>query len=285
MLRTPERSSSESNLTELPINVTTPMRFANLRNKRKRPEDSSGDLNDFKTEMKDMLSTWMAHQKNETTQICSSLKNIETSLTFLSAQYDEMFKKIEELEREKKKDKEQIVFLENKIEDLQKSHRKSSFELKNVPRVSSETKSCLVNMVTNLATSLNVDIHPGEISDIYRSSKKGEATPIVVELTSYIKKTNLLQAAKKFNIANKSNKINSTHLGMKGNSTAVYLSDHLTQRGNRLYYLARELAKAQKYRFCWTSLGDVLVRKDENSPIIKIINESQIQRLYQQDNI
>lgn len=280
MMRTPEKSHSESDLTEIPIKETTPMRFVNLRNKRKRSEESSGELSDFKNEMKEMFTTWMTQQRNETTQITSSLRNIETSLTFLSDQYDSMFKKIEELEREKKKDREQITVLENRIDDLHKCLRKGSFELKNVPRASSETKSCLTNMVSHLATTLQVDVNPGDISDIYRSSKKGDATPIVVELNSYIKKTNLLQAAKKFNINNKSNKINSTHLGLKGNCTPVFLSDHLTPKGNRLYYLARELTKAQQYKFCWTSMGDVLVRKDEHSPIIKIINEAQIQSFY-----
>ncbi|KAG7295252.1 hypothetical protein JYU34_022252 [Plutella xylostella] len=282
MLRTPEKCNSESNLSQIAIE-TTPVRFITRNIKRKRSEDITTELSDFKTEIKDMLSTFMLKQSTEGAQITSSLKTIESSLSFLAEQYEDMRKKMEDMERENKKDKEYICILENKVEELQKSQRKCSLELKNVPKLSTETKSTLIDMATNLSKSLKIELSSNDIKDIYRTSAKGDKAPIVMELSSYIQKTNLIKGAKSYNSQNKNNRLSTLNLGMKCDSTPVFLSDPLTQKGNRLFYLARELSKAQNLKFCWTNLGNVFIRKDENSPIVKIINESQIQRMYESD--
>lgn len=282
MHRPSEKSSSESNLQDASLAsnmVTPPGTFVNTRSKRKRPDELLTEFSDFKDEIKAMFSSWMSQNNNERVQISSSLKSIETSLSFLSTQFDDMKKKMQDLERDRQKDKDYILVLENKIEDLQKLQRKSSFQLKNVPKNDNESKSSLVNMVSQLCSTLKVDIQTSDIADIYRTSTKGDKKPIVVELTSFLQKNNILSAAKKYNSFNKSNKLNSLHLGLKCSNTPIYISDHLTPRGYRLFYLARELTRTDNYKFCWTSLGDVLVRKDENSPIIKIISECQIQNL------
>ncbi|KAG7310294.1 hypothetical protein JYU34_003049 [Plutella xylostella] len=282
MLRTPEKCNSESNLSQIAIE-TTPVRFITRNIKRKRSEDITTELSDFKTEIKDMLSTFMLKQSTEGAQITSSLKTIESSLSFLAEQYEDMRKKMEDMERENKKDKEYICILENKVEELQKSQRKCSLELKNVPKLSTETKSTLIDMATNLSKSLKIELSSNDIKDIYRTSAKGDKAPIVMELSSYIQKTNLIKGAKSYNSQNKNNRLSTLNLGMKCDSTPIFLSDHLTQKGNRLFYLERELSKAQNLKFCWTNLGNVFIRKDENSPIVKIINESQIQRMYESD--
>lgn len=283
MLRTPEKSSSESNLRQIEVNdeFSPKTSYISTRIKRKRSEEILSELSEFKNDIKDMLSTWMSQQNSERAQLTSSLKTIEDSLSFLSAQYEDMKRSMEVLEREKQKDKEYIQILENQIENLQKSQRKCSLEIKNVPKLNGESKTSLINMVTQLSTTLNVELQTNDIKDIYRSTNKGDKKPIVVELCSYIKKTNIMSAAKKHNNQNKNNKLNSHHLGLSSPNTPIFLSDHLTQKGNRLFFLAREFTRANKYAFCWTSLGDVLVRKDENSPIIKIISESQIKKMYE----
>lgn len=288
------KTKKAGDYTNSPIRTTTENACSNVttRTKSAPPRDceeigekvyASTELSDFKKEIKDMLSSWMSKQNSERVEIKSSLKCIESSLSFLSAQYDDLLKKLEGIEKENAKDKEYIVLLENKVEDLQKSQRKCSFELKNVPKLNTETKETLVNMVTSLSKSLKVDVVPRDIKDVFRTASKGEKKPIVVELSSYIQKTNLMKAAKNYNIHNKNNKLATTNLGLKCNETPIYLSEHLTQKGNRLFYLARELIKAKNFKFCWTNLGNVYIRKDENSPFIKIINESQVQRMYENE--
>lgn len=285
MHQSPAKSNSESNLRHNTSSAQSPppASFVSTRAKRTRSDDLHVDFSKFKDEMKDMFASWMTQQTKETTKISSSLKTIEEATNFLSSQFEELKIRVIETEKDRQKDKEHIILLENKIEDLEKSQRKCSLELKNVPRIEKETKTCLLNMVTQLASTLKIDIKHSDIKDIYRTSSKLQNRPIIVELLTYTQKTNILSTAKKYNMQNKNNKLNSSHLGLKCPNTPIYLCDHLTQKGNRLFYLARELTRAKKYKFCWTSLGDVLVRKDETSPIIKIISESQIINLSERD--
>lgn len=87
--------------------------------------------------IKSMLSTQLI--KTLWKKIQKINRNIENSLSFLTAQNLEFINNIEKLERAKKKRKN-IIVLEDKLEDLLKSNRKTNFEIENVPKYSNETK-------------------------------------------------------------------------------------------------------------------------------------------------
>ncbi|CAG5042547.1 unnamed protein product [Parnassius apollo] len=123
-----------------------------------------------------MITSWMDQQNSERTEIPSVLRSTEESLTFLSTKYD-MCKKVDLMEQERHKQKEYITILENKVENLMKAQRKCTFELKNVPRSEKESKEMLLSMVSNLSTSLKVNIQSNDIKDIYRTTIKGDKKP------------------------------------------------------------------------------------------------------------
>ncbi|CAH2216335.1 jg23165, partial [Pararge aegeria aegeria] len=157
-----------------------------------------------------------------------------------------------------------------------------NFEIKNVPKKVNETKEDLIEMVNCLSKSVGTSIAVSDIKDIYRVRGKREDisnTPIVVETSSAIFKTDLLKMCKNYNVKHKS-KLCAKHLGFRtSEDTPIFVSEQLTPKGARLYFLARELVRTKAYRFCWTAYGKVFVRKDENSPIITIKNETQISYL------
>ncbi|CAH2208429.1 jg27309 [Pararge aegeria aegeria] len=140
-------------------------------------------------------------------------------------------------------------------------------------------------MVLCLSETINVKLESRDIKDIFRLPSRKQETnsnsPIVVELGSTILKSELLKQAKSFNIKNKI-KIQAKHLGhTTKEDTPVFLAEHLTPQGARLFFLARDLVKTGKYKYCWTSYGKILVRKDDTSKVIHITNESQIHNLVQ----
>ncbi|KAJ2937265.1 hypothetical protein O0L34_g19368 [Tuta absoluta] len=176
---------------------------------------------------------------------------------------------------------EYIHFLEDK---LQLGCRKSNFELKGVPRKEKETKQDLVAMVLALSESVGCNVNKSDIKDIlYRIRSKNPEhrnTPIVVETGSTLLKSDLLKMAKLYNIRNKSNKLCAKHLGFKTQEdTPIYISENLTSKNARLHFLARDLVQSMSYKFVWTSYGKVYVRKNEQSPVILIKSEQQIQQL------
>lgn len=281
-------SMSDPDLSTTDKNKTPP-NYVFARNKRSLTDLYTPDYDTFKEEMKQMMISILDKHQEKFQDIMVTLneikqvnQNIESSVDFLKAQNEDFKKKIEILESQAKEDKKCINLLEDKIEELHKSQRKSNFEIKNVPKMKNEKKENLLEMVTCLAKNLGSNMTATDIKDIYRiRGKKTDAlsTSIIVETNSTLRKTEILKLSKEFNIKHKS-KLCAKHLGFRtSEDTPIFMSEHLTLRGSRLHFLARDLAKSKEYKFCWTAYGKVYVRKNETSPIINIINEAQIQQL------
>lgn len=274
------------------LDERTPPCYVFLRNRRPREEEMSpSQFHDFKQEMSELITSFITEQKKVYVEITNTLKslqqissNIEQRISLLTSQNEEFQGKIDRLETQVKKDREYIYLLEDKIEDLQRASRKTSIELKNVPRKPSENRGDLINMITCLSNAVNIEICARDIKDIFRLRARSDgekSPPIIVELGSTILKTDLLKKTKEFNIKNKC-KLQAKHLGFKtSEDTPVYISEQLTAKGARLFFLSRDLAKSKKFKYCWTAFGRVFVRKDDVSKIICIHSEAQIHQLLQ----
>lgn len=287
----PGKSSSETNLTKENME-TTPPNYVLLRGKRGRTDDWEADFGSFKEEMKEMIGTLMAKQETEIKrffnptllEIQKTNLNIENSIALLMSKNEELTKRVEQLEIEKKKDYEYMYILENRLEDIQRTNRKNNIEMKNVPKGKTETKEDLMDMVVRLGKSIDCNINQSDVKDIYRvrGKKEGQTnTPIIVEFSSTILKANVLKMSKARNIKHKG-KLCAKHIGFtKNEDTPIFVAEQLTIKGSRLHYLARDLAKSKDYKFCWTSYGRVHVRRNESSPIITIHSEDQVNKLMQ----
>lgn len=233
-----------------------------------------------------LLKIQKQSEQNET--ILNSLKQIQetntsimATIAFLSEQNSDLKNKLECLEINSKKDKEYITLLENRLEDSQRVERKSNIEIKNVQLPTTTTKTDLLNMVSKLTETLDTKMADSDIKDIIRiRNKKSETSTIIVEFNNTFIKTDIPKAAKKFNAKNKNDKLCAKHLGMQTNQQApIYLSENLTQKSSRLYFLARDLKTSKSYKYCWTNFGKVYVRLDDETPIIPIKSEAQVHQL------
>lgn len=266
-------------------NITT-------RFKRKHGNDLMSEMAHFREEMKSMMVSMMDTQlaeirKNSDTlkEIQASNRNIETSIEFLSAQNVEVNKKIERLEKQSSDDKNHIIFLEQKLEEVLKNSREANYEIKNVPKNSTESKSDLIEFVLNLSRTIECPMTRADIRDIYRVRGKPNgslATPIIVELSSTVIKNDTLKMCKMYN-SKHSEKLRAKHLGVSSSGeTPIYVSEQLTPKAARLYFLARELKRQKLYNFCWTGYGNVYLRKDEGSPVVQVTSEAQVMHLSKQ---
>lgn len=121
---------------------------------------------------------------------------------------------------------------------------------------------------------LSVPLTPSDIRDAYRfSGKPGTVRPIVSEFTSVSTKQNFLAATKSFNKKRSlQDKLNTSHLGYLDTCSPVYVVEYLPGSMRKLN-LSREFAKANNFKFCWSSNGRILIQKDEQSKAIHIKNE------------
>ncbi|CAH2083527.1 unnamed protein product [Euphydryas editha] len=262
--------------------VTPPFVFARSK------AVTTDDFNVFKDEIRNMIRSLFSEQKQETKHFTTTLveiknltSNVENAISLLSSQYQELNNKVLQLETKCKEGNEQIHLLEDRIETLQIAYRKPNFEIKNVPKKQSETKSDLVEMVLRLSSTIGCDLKREDVKDIYRvRGKKEQRNPsIVVETSSTMVKSDILRLSKVFNIKTKG-KLCAKHLGfLTSEDTPIFICEQLTTKGARLYYLARDLAKSAQYKFCWTAYGKVYVRKTETSQVVCIKSEAQVHQL------
>jgi hypothetical protein len=282
-----DKTNSEPNISLLDDD-SPPQSHIAIRQKRKRIDFvTSCEFLDFQDEMKKLFENWSEKQNKQfeklfpiLTEIKTTNSTIENSMSYLAQQNTELNNKISLLETEIKKKNEYIAIIEERLEETMKTSRKSTVEIKNVPIEPKESIEGLVNMFEKLSKTLNMDIKKCDIRDIYKTKGNTDKKTIIVELNSTIAKANLIKNAKLHNIKNKTDKLCAKHLGiMKHPDVPVFVAESLTPMASRLHFLARDLKKIKTYKYCWTSFGRVYVRKEDNSPIIMIKSESQIQKL------
>lgn len=267
---------------------TPPNKYVSIRSKRKREDDISQEFDKFKEEMRCMMMSLFDKHNNELKQSLKEIKetnsNIKDSVDFLSAQIEELKGRIHRLEEEKREDKKHITFLEERLENVQLDIRKSNFEIKNAPKKPKENKEDLINMTLQLSSTIGSQLKREDIKDIFRVPSKpngSQNTPIVVETSSVMVKSEVLRQCKAFSVIQKT-KLRAKHLGWRvQEETPIFVNEQLTGKAARLFFLARDLVKSHHYKFCWTSMGRVYVRKNEEneSPYIHIKSEKQIQDL------
>lgn len=266
-----ESPSQDLGLSEASLQSSLPS-VSNRLGKRKRDELTRADI-------LDLFSSLKADQDAKFEAILSSINEVKVSMDFMSQKYDEVLKRLDFLEEDKKDHETRVKFLETKIETLERQNRGTSIELRNIPQAPKESREDIRNFLIKTAEQLNVTLDSSEIRDAYRISPKSGNKPIIAEFTTVYMRDRFLSSFKKFNKEHQTNKFSTTTLDISGPSKTVYISENLTQKDRKLYFLAREFSKSNGFSFCWTSFGRIFVRKSEGSPHSRITCESDLENL------
>lgn len=129
----------------------------------------------------------------------------------------------------------------------------------------------IIKFVIKTAEKLNIKLDSSEIKAAYRIGSNQNSKPIIAEFTTTFVRDRLINSFKTYNKEHPTDKFNTSSLGIGGTNKPVYISERLTQKDKKLFFLAREFAKGNGYVFCWASLGRIFVRRAEGSPRIRII--------------
>lgn len=277
------------------------------RNKIRRPaRQDNDDFVIFRKEMKDWLRSFQQEQNekmdkfhqqqkskldsmekcitdmsSKISAIDSTSQDIEKSVEYISEKLNNVQTKINSLQSEWKSLFNQVQSLEDQHEFLAKTINKTSLEIRNIPKKDPATKSSLYDYVTKLCTNLNVTIQTNDIRDVTRVTNRKDTSMsnIIVEFTNTLHKNNILNAVKSYYKNHKNNRISSNFLGITGETSTIYISEYLTRKAKRLFYLAKDWVKTHEYKYCWVSNGYVYLRKHDGAPYKLINNEDQLMSL------
>lgn len=253
----------------------------------------ASDIQSAVAEMRVLFANMSSKHEDQFASLQSSIKSFKSdmsdlagSIEYLTQKYEAFQDQVGKLESERADNLRQIRVLESKVESLERKSRSSCVELRNVPKLNqSEGKTHLCSVISSLGSALDINIQEQDISDIYRVTTKSESTnPIVVEFVSSLKKETLMMSIRKFNKGKKKeDKLNTRHAKIEGAPRPMFVSESLTQKAKHLFYLARDFAKTQGYAYCWSSNGNIYLRKKENMPFVRVVHEADLEKLKEKE--
>lgn len=247
--------------------------FVTQRFKRRRDDDEI-EIIDILKELKTGQTSFASALKSVKDDLMAQYVKLQESVEFMSTKYDEVLERMKQIESSRLEDRKYIQQLEDKVEYLEKRSRYASVEIRNIPNKEKESKQDLLSTVIKLGKTVNCQIQPNDVKDTFRTNSKSGNKTVIVELTSVIKKEHLIKSVISFNKnRNRDDKLNSTHLNIDGPKTPIYMSDNLSAKTRKLFMLAREFSSASYFKYCWTSYGQIYLRKEDRSPRIRIDSE------------
>lgn len=282
--------SSEPNLTTdnsadygTPVGTTPTTLFGNTKRKRldlnhKRLELDPEVIFNMMNDMKIMISDFKTEQNAKYDTLITAVEDFRSTVDFLLTKNETLQAQVDKLEVEKKETLLHIESMENKIESLERTNRATCLEVRNIPTGSAETKRSLSDTIMSVGRALSVEIQTSDIKDVYRiKSKDPNNKTIIVDLSSVLLKETILNKYRRNN--REHSRLSSEKLKIPGPSKPIFISENLSARSKKLFYLAREFAKAHSYKFCWTTNGKIFLRERENGPLIRIEKESDLTSL------
>lgn len=254
--------------------------------KRTRGDVQEVEMKTFMEEMRTMMANQEKKLKCfETTfkdsikEISNQNKDIKASIEFISNMYEEMRMKLENCEQQQKKDRLYIKALEDRLDNVERGMRTSSFEVRNIPQKDTESKDDLIKIVQNIGSVLNTPIETSEIKELFRTKKRNSTnSPIIVELTTVLKKEKIIGSVKKYK-QEKRDLIKTTQISIDGPAVPIHISENLSFKMKRLHFLAREFARTNEYKYCWTSNGNIYIRKTDGQAALRLNNEIDLENL------
>lgn len=216
--------------------------------------------------------------KKQNSDLLASNAEIEKSIDFLSLKYDDICGQLNSYQERARACDKRLSNMEDTAEEIERFSRSSSLEIRNLPLRQPFSQGNLLHTCTKIFEELSTEVTLSDIYDIRCLPSKQENRTILITLNSVILKNRILKAYKDFNKTNPSGKLSSMVLGPDYPRQIIYISENLTARTRRLFYLAREFAKSENYKHCWTANGRVLLRKEDNTRLI-VLNESLLEDL------
>ncbi|KAL4702638.1 hypothetical protein ACJJTC_003339 [Scirpophaga incertulas] len=190
------------------------------------------------------------HKQNS--GILASNAEIEKSIDFLSKKYDDLCTQLNGYQEKTKEYNDRFEKLENKCEELERNSRNSTLEIRNVP------------------TNKNKDVARGSFAN------STDNKTVLVILNSIILKNNILKAYRQFNRPASGRRLTSSIFDKVNQGQFIYLSENLTAKCRKIFHMAREYAKLNGYKYCWSVNGKVLLRKEDGASSVTITSESQL---------
>lgn len=244
------------------------------------------------SELESMLDKKLNPLNTRISELSKIVEDVLRNVTFISAQYDSIVKRLDSMEQERNKlaienkslkaevlkSSNEICELKDAINKLEQYSRRDCLEVRGIPQ---EAEEDTTKVIMKLGKEIGVNIHQNDISVSHRvpsrktmttRSATNSSPAIIVKFVRRDVRDQFYHARKE--LRNKT----TTDLGYD-DSKKIYISESLTQKNKDLLYHCRNFKKERGFKFVWTTNGRISLRKDDKSPAIHILSMNDLQKL------
>ncbi|KAG8266194.1 hypothetical protein J6590_077329 [Homalodisca vitripennis] len=167
---------------------------------------------------------------------------------------NELLKTIDELKQENINLKAKVTKLGSWLEDVEQSSRLNSVEIFGVPEGKNEDT---YEVVKNIGVAWDLTEDP-------QVEAKDAPEEIIVK---FVRREDQIKFLAKRKVKRN---FSTQHLGFEQPAHPVYINENLSPGRRNLYSAAREVKKTRKYTYLWIQNEKILMRKDQESSVVRI---------------
>lgn len=181
------------------------------------------------------------------------------------------FEKIEDLVSENKVLKDKIQQLEDRLDETEQYSRRNCVEIQGLPVQNND----VIQTVKDLGSALGMEIQDSMIDACHTLGRKPnskEPSGIIVKFVRRVNADDMLakrRAKRDFS---------TRHLNLTSDYP-IYVNESLTSARRRLLAMAREERKKHGYKWLWVRGGKILLRKEDNGPVIFVKCQADLQKI------
>lgn len=232
--------------------------------------------------LREMQAAFTA-MKKEMSEFTCSLNSTSEDIHDFRKEINDLKNQVKDLERYKK----EVSDLRLEVTELRlelAAHQQRQF-LRDVEisGVTEHKQENLTHTISILSSKLGVELGPHDIDDVRRVGNRGTGDasecsdkaprPVVVTLTRRAVRDQLLRAARV------RRGITTDKIEIPGNPKKIYINEHLTKENRILFSKARTTGKELKFKYIWTSNGNIFMRRSESSSVVRISSEAVLNKL------
>lgn len=178
---------------------------------------------------------------------------------------------IETLKDENKQLKERLDVMETKLDEAEQYSRRNCVEIQGVPVAEND----VIGTVRRVGKAIGMNITDEMIDTCHTLRKRPntEGPPgIIVKFVRRIDADDML--AKKRGKKD----LSTRHLDLQTDKP-IYINESLTPLKRRLMGMAREVRRSNNYKWLWVRAGKIFMKKEDNSPVILIKCQADLNKL------
>ncbi|CAG9760381.1 unnamed protein product [Ceutorhynchus assimilis] len=231
------------------------------------------DIQNLQSQVTSAPKSYAQALASTTSTLQKDISDIKNSAEFISQCYEdqktELVKATETLKKydtENSALKQNIKMLETKMFFSEQKEKENKVIISGLKQVSTANISETVKTVFR-----RLSLESLQYKQCYKLNNK-DNSPILVELNNKQDRACLFKKRKDIG------KISAESCGLHGGT--IYFNEDLTMENQKLFKLARDARKQKLIGATYTYLGLVYVKKDANSPAVKILSEDNLKELY-----